>query len=1608
MLINFNLPSRLVKPILILFLAAQCHCLFAIETEQSGPWHATSTWKFGVIPGPGDDVLIKEGHTVTMEASASCDGINIEEGGKLILVTYDLTYTGGINIDGELEWGGSNLNGTGTIFNSGTLTLYSSGNHNTGSDITNLLDGTIHWLDGWFDKGGGGQTITNYGDFNLIAENPGNYRCHMNILNKSGGIINKGGITNANLQISYDLTNELGAFVTVGSNASLTFGLAFGERLVNEGSFNVLGTLTFNGATDSLTLNGGSFGGTGVLNLDGTLAVTIPGNFAPTFSEVNHHGALSLTDIANTLTIPNGTNWNWEDGSFNNFASITNNGTLNIIGVGSNQHNTGTNITNNAGKTINWNAGKLDDNGGGQTLTNYGTLNIISGSLNRMPFINKSGGSIIKGGGNSMYFRSLTNEFGGTLTIEAGATGRFGTGDNLSNDGIISVAGTFVFEGGSHTFGINSIFGGTGILNIINSETTTVTAAGSFFPEFATVNHSAPLAPGAATSVVIPVGTTWNFEGSFGSFIAITNNGTLNVNGANNNNFGADIINNAGKTINWNAGHFDQNAGGQTLTNFGTLNLIGNNSSSKIFGMAVVNKNGGSILKGGSTIATLTLSYPFTNEDGGTVSIGAGAAFTFSGSSLSQSGVFTVDGTLSVNNTVLTQTQPFTINGTCNLLSGTYTFGANSGFGGAGLVVVNHLNGNATFNSGCTFTTQLTLTLGTLNDNVGLAPPVFIQSGGTYQGAGSPTPGTMTQSGGIFRPDGTVTLSGNLSLSGGTFDPDGNVSVGTSMNWSGGAIGTSGAGSTASIVNVPLLTTLVANNATLSLVKKTLNLNGGAEFTGNSTINISLSNNATLNLPVGQTFTDGLNTTHTISGAAGNAFNLSGTYQKTGSGQLTINVPFDNTGTFNVTGGKALFSNTSSQSGTLTNAATDGIQFSAGTHTLTGPSITGGGSLVVSGGTATMSSDLVQPLTMSGGTFQGAFNSNTTEITQSGGTFQPSGTVALSGNLSISGGTFQPGGTATIGGNLSLSVGTFNPPGAATIGGVLNWTSGTIGGSTGSVSIAGLATMSGGTSKTTSAKTLNLDGGASWTGGNLSFNSSADLNLPAGQTFTADLATGYLLSGGTGSAFSLAGTFEKLGAATLTCNLPLTNTGALNVSAGTFILSNSATHSGTFEVGSGTTLNFSNTSANTTLTGAAFTNNGTVSVGTGRSLVFAGVAQQTLAGNGTSIAALTVNNPADLNITGSQSVSGTMTLTSGKVHLQNGDLTLNALTGADATRYFVTFGTGRLVLTAPLYPANKVFPVGPSTSSYNPVTLAQVDGAGNATYGVRVKIGFDQPIGVPEYVNRQWTIDNISGTADANVTLQWNSPAHATGGFDPDCVAMTLWNGSSWQPLTNGPANTVGSDHSVTANGIESFGDFSIINYGCSTVLNLEGTFIGGYMVGVNEMNTVLMNSGVLGATATQCDSIIVALHDDASPYTELYRDTCVLNTDGTSDCSFPAAAAGSSYYVAIKGRNIIETWSSVPVVFTFTTGFDLEADGAYGENLFDNGSNLVIYSGDIDDNNSNGMGDGEIEFTDYDGWVSANGETGYLRADLNGDGEVEFLDLDIWVANNGLTVIIP
>lgn len=194
--------------------------------------------------------------------------------------------------------------------------------------------------------------------------------------------------------------------------------------------------------------------------------------------------------------------------------------------------------------------------------------------------------------------------------------------------------------------------------------------------------------------------------------------------------------------------------------------------------------------------------------------------------------------------------------------------------------------------------------------------------------------------------------------------------------------------------------------------------------------------------------------------------------------------------------------------------------------------------------------------------------------------------------------------------------------------------------------------------------------------------------------------------------------------------------------------------------------------------------------------------------------------------------------------------------------------------------------------------------------------------------------------------------------------------------------------------------DTSIISLN-NTRLDLSQTFIEGYMTEIN-MRPVLMNQGVPGATSSQCDTITVELHNSTAPYALAYSSKVVLKTNGTAVVTFPFAAFGNSYYIVIKGRNMIETWSKNPqslAVNAYITYHFGAATQAYGNNMGNVGGTAVFYSGDF---NFNPGGDGSVDLLDYPVWETGynNFDCGFKAADLNGDGCIDLIDYPFWEGN--------
>jgi N-acetylneuraminic acid mutarotase/subtilisin-like proprotein convertase family protein len=176
----------------------------------------------------------------------------------------------------------------------------------------------------------------------------------------------------------------------------------------------------------------------------------------------------------------------------------------------------------------------------------------------------------------------------------------------------------------------------------------------------------------------------------------------------------------------------------------------------------------------------------------------------------------------------------------------------------------------------------------------------------------------------------------------------------------------------------------------------------------------------------------------------------------------------------------------------------------------------------------------------------------------------------------------------------------------------------------------------------------------------------------------------------------------------------------------------------------------------------------------------------------------------------------------------------------------------------------------------------------------------------------------------------------------------------------------------------------------CSVSIPLKA-FIQGFYKGSGTMEAVVDRSGHPGL----CDTVTLELHGAVFPYDLQYTVPGTLDIQGNGTFVFPGSAYSGSYYLVIRHRNSIETWSASPVALNATVvNYDFSdlAGKAFGNNLSDLGDgNFAIYNGDINQ-------DGYINALDFvlDENETQLKTTGYVNSDLTGDWIVESSDYSL------------
>ncbi len=156
-------------------------------------------------------------------------------------------------------------------------------------------------------------------------------------------------------------------------------------------------------------------------------------------------------------------------------------------------------------------------------------------------------------------------------------------------------------------------------------------------------------------------------------------------------------------------------------------------------------------------------------------------------------------------------------------------------------------------------------------------------------------------------------------------------------------------------------------------------------------------------------------------------------------------------------------------------------------------------------------------------------------------------------------------------------------------------------------------------------------------------------------------------------------------------------------------------------------------------------------------------------------------------------------------------------------------------------------------------------------------------------------------------------------------------------------------------------------------------------------------------ANAMVRDTARVYLRKIIPPFQIVDSSKIFLNSNGTGAFKFNRAFSDSSYYIVVKHRNSITTWSAsghsfAPSVMNYN--FTTSSSQAFGNNLKLEGTRYTVYSGDVNQDGFVNLSDIILIQND-----AVNFNSGYLKTDINGDFIINLIDLLI-TSNNSVSFV--
>jgi Right handed beta helix region len=180
---------------------------------------------------------------------------------------------------------------------------------------------------------------------------------------------------------------------------------------------------------------------------------------------------------------------------------------------------------------------------------------------------------------------------------------------------------------------------------------------------------------------------------------------------------------------------------------------------------------------------------------------------------------------------------------------------------------------------------------------------------------------------------------------------------------------------------------------------------------------------------------------------------------------------------------------------------------------------------------------------------------------------------------------------------------------------------------------------------------------------------------------------------------------------------------------------------------------------------------------------------------------------------------------------------------------------------------------------------------------------------------------------------------------------------------------------------------------------------IGAFEYIFTNLSLTALIQGLTNPATSQMvtDTVACVIKNGSAPFITVDSVKVFLNANGQGTATFSKVSINTNYYIQLRHRNSIETWSNT-VTFANsnpTYDFTTSQSQAYGNNLVLVGSKWCLYSGDVNH-------DGLVDLSDLiaiDNDIAGN-VTGYTNTDLNGNGLVDLSDLIIADNNNAAYIV--